>query len=1108
MDSVRFGILGPLAVWSADGQLVAVPEFKVRVLLAALLLHSGQPIAPGRLIEDLWGAEPPGSPANTLQTKVSQLRRALDAAGHREREVLVFRSGGYAVRIEPDSLDAHRFTRLIVGARAAGPLRERAERFAQALSLWRGPVLADLRRERFAQPSIARLEEARLLAVEENAEVRLELGEHRTVAVELGAVVADHPLRERLRAAHIRALYGAGQQDAALASYQQLRQRLADELGIDPGSELVALHRAVLRQDAALLPTPGVTVAAPPPSPPAAAEPSPAPEPPWRDLPAALTVLIGRDEAVREVGELVRGGRLVTLTGPAGVGKTRLALAVAETAGSDPDLSAHLIELGALPAAPVDSADAGRGMPDVATLVAAAVGIADSASGGAGRPAEGPDGGPWPDPLDRLARALRSRRVLLLLDNCEHLIEPVAELVERLLATAPQVRVLATSREPLGTTGEMVFSVPPLEVPTPVATDPEQVGSASAVKLFLARVSAVSPGFILSDGNAAAVVDICRRLDGIPLALELAASRVHAFGVHELAARLDDRFRLLSAGKRGVPARQRTLRATIDWSWRLLNRAEQAVLRRLAVHPDGCTLAAAEAVCADGDLPGVDVAAVLARLVDRSLVVVDGRGENRPTRYRLLESVAAYGRERLAEAGELDRVRDRCHRYYLELAERAERHLYGAAQRQWLAVLDQEGGNLRGTLDGAVRAEEADRALRLVNALTWYWFLRGRRIEATTALGRALAVAGPAPAAVRAQARTWQTAMAMTAGGGRAEPNTAVLRRYVDLADPAGLAWAQWLVGYAEFGFGDLATSEDLVESALAGFRSVDNRWGVAAALGVQAAQAIFRNDLSALRSHGEQSLALFREIDDGWGQLLAIDSLGTGAEITGEYARATEWFREGLRIAEGLELHSQVSAMLSRLGRIASLRGDHVQADRLLERGRSLAAERSDLAGEEFASIGLALSARRQGRLDEAEALLRRWLDWNRQVEASYGIALIMTELGFVAEQGGDAAAALAHHREGLDAARRTGDVRAVAYALEGLSGAEVLAGRSARAARLLAAAASARESVGAPLPPPERVDVDRIAAVAREALGADEFGAQWRHGSRLPVDDADHLA
>ncbi|WP_219825624.1 BTAD domain-containing putative transcriptional regulator [Nonomuraea typhae] len=970
--------------WDDSGEPLHVAEPKVRALLADLLVHEGRSVSADRLIEDLWGARPSRNPVGTLQARISQLRRALGDPG-----AIVRGPGGY--RVVARRVDASGFEELL--ARRTSAPRERVAELEEALALWRGPAYADVADLDFARPAITRLEELRLAAVEELSEVRLALGE----PVEVGDLVAGHPLRERLRAVHMHALYRAGRQSEALATYTDLRERLAGELGLDPSPEVVDLHARILRQDPAL-----------------AAAPGPAGAAAARGLPAALVALVGRDGELEEVAGLLARERLVTLTGPGGVGKTSLALEAARRDAQHPD-GVHLAEL------------AGTAHP--ADVLAAAIGVRDDSS----------------TPLEtRIAQALRGRRVLLVLDNCEHLVEPVAQLVAALLKAAPELRVLATSQEPLGVTGERVHVVPPL------AED-------DAVRLFATRAG-IEPG--------PAVRTICRRLDGIPLALELAATRVRALGADELARRLDDRFRLLSSGMRDAPARQRTLRAMIDWSWELLSEPERLVLRRLAVHADGCTLEAAEQVCAE---PGHDVLDLVARLVDRSLVTPGPR-------YRLLESVAAYGVERLREAGEYDLVRERHTRYYTTLAESAE--LRGHRQREWLDRLDQESGNLRLALEGP-------EPLRLANAMAWYWFLRGRLGEARRSLAYALTRGGPAGQS--AMAAMWLAGFTRVIG----EPAQAV--PYHDL-DPCGRAVHDWFLSHVSWAYGDFAVHDDQVEKALAAFTALGERWGVAAALTLRAKLAVSRGDLATMDRDGARGLAVFSELGDRWGQAEAMEVLDMVAEIRGDYAEAARLREEELRLAGELGIVSPFK--VSGLGRLALLEGDYARADDYHERARALAVEQSFKSAEEHAVIGLAISARRQGRYGAAEDYLLPWFAWLRQVGGTAGIAFALAELGFAAEQRGDAETALARQQEGYANARATGDPRAIALALEGLAGALSLAGRAEEAARNLGTAAALRASVGAPLPAGERLDVERATDRIRAVLDEEEFAAAFRSG------------
>jgi predicted ATPase/DNA-binding SARP family transcriptional activator len=1032
-------------VWrEVDDTPVTVPGGDVRALLAVLLAHDCGLVPADRLIGDLWPDALPANPANALQVRVSRLRRALEAARPGGRELIEHRSGGYRLRAPADSVDAGRFEALLRQARASDDPWTRARLLSEAVALWRGPALVDFADFAFARPVAERLAQQRLAAVEELAEARLDIGEHDAVAADLSEWVHRHPDRERLRAAHLRALYLSGRQAEALAGYDEFRRRLADDQGLDPGPGLVALQRAILARDPALEPRPARR---------------------RTNLPSPVTGLIGRDEAVADVLAALDAGRLVTLTGPGGVGKTRLGLAAAERVASFPD-GVWLVEL-----AGVADARSGDG---VAEAVMAVLGIRENSI-----PGPVPTGGPVSH-FDRLTAFLRGKRLLLLLDNCEHVAGQSAELVVALLGAAPGLRVLATSREPLGMPGEVLRPVPPLEPPAPGA-DVEGVRESSAVRLFLARAADAEPGFTVDPSNARAVADLVRGLDGLPLALELAAAKVRALGVHELAARLDDRFRLLAGGNRGGPARQRTLHAVLDWSWELLTDAERVVLRRLAVL-DGGPVAAVESICADGAVPRAEVAGVLARLVDRSMVTVTG-----DRRYRLLETVGAYARERLAEAGEGDAVRDRHSLHHLAVAEACVPGLFGPDQRSCLDLLDTEHGNLHCALDHAIARGTAEVALRLVDTLAWSLLLRGRVRQAARWAGRALAVPGDAPPALRARVRCWEAGIAILSD---AEPALSAVGAFDGVDDPLGRAMAEWFLAYVLLHCGDLDTSEELAARASKGFRSLGHTWGVAVTTGLRANHALARGDLRTAADAGDRALALFRDLGDRGSELLTVYPRAALAEIRGDYDSAERLHRDGLASAEELGMWAEAADRLSGLGRIAMLRGDHDTARRFHERAGRLAAEHGFKPGEIYAAIGLGQSARRAGDLAEAEVQLSAAAEWYRRTGRAPGYAVVLTELGFVAELRGDGVGAAGYHRQALDFARRLGDPRAEATALEGLAGACLLADTPEEAVRLLGDAHRLWESTGVPRPAAERADVERITAEARRTSGAASTG------------------
>ncbi len=689
-------MLGPFRLCAADGRTVEVGGPRVRTLLARLALDAGHAVPAETLIDDLWGAHQPGGALNALQSLVSRARRVT--------EIAQSGSAGYSLVLGRDEVDVHRFDRLV----AAGRERSRADDLAaaattlrEALALWRGAALVDFTDSPFAPPHIARLDETRLAALEDRIDADLRLGGHEELIAELDGLCARHPLRERLTALRLRALHAAGRRADALAAYEEHRAGLAEQLGVDPAPELSALHTTLLRGDPRPAPVTNPSRSASQ----------------HTGLPARLSSFVGRESEIAQVADVLARSRLVTLFGPGGAGKTRLAT---ESAAAITDRRVWFVEL-----APV------RDGSDLAAAALAALGIRET------RVLEAPH----THGTARLADVLGGEPAVLVLDNCEHLIDAAAGFVHELLGRCPELRVLATSREPLALTGEQLLPVGPLALPGE-DTDPAE---SAAVRLFTDRARSASPGFALTERTAAHVVEVCRRLDGIPLAIELAAARLRSMSLPQIADRLDDRFRLLTGGNRTSMPRHRTLRAVVEWSWDLLTGPERLLAGRMAVFTGAVRAESITAVCGDAQLPAEDVFYVLSSLVEKSLVAVVESEQG--TRYRMLETVRAYCRQR--SETEPERVRAAHLAHFLAFAEEAEPGLYGRHQIDWMDRLDADHDNLLAALHWSIESGDADSGLRLGAALAWYWSMSSldRDVEARFAAVAAL----PGPASPQAR---------------------------------------------------------------------------------------------------------------------------------------------------------------------------------------------------------------------------------------------------------------------------------------------------------------------------------------------------------------------
>ncbi|HEX7309201.1 BTAD domain-containing putative transcriptional regulator [Lentzea sp.] len=833
---MHVGILGPVEAHSPDGK-IAIGGPRPRTLLALLAMRVGEIVPLDRLVDELYGSEPPADAANGLQSQVSRLRRALGGA-----DLIEFHPAGYRLALAADQVDAHRFAALAADGRKAldqGDAQTAESLLSEALRLWRGPALADVP----VPDHATRLEQQRSAATNALVAARIRLG--KADVREIQDLVRQHPLDERLRGYLMQALHQDGRQAEALQAFEDAQALLADELGTDPSPELRAIHVRILR---------GQT---------------------HRELPAQLTSFIGRQDELRRIAALE--SRLVTLTGPGGAGKTRLAVQAAPP-------SAIFVDL-----APVK---------DVAAATLQALGLKETVL----------------EPEDRLTLALRERDTTLILDNCEHVVVQAARLAQHLLSTCPSLRILATSREPLGITGETLCPVPPL--------DPEQ-----SVALFTDRARLVNPNFVRDQQTA----DICRELDGLPLAIELAAARTRSLTTKEISDRLNDRFRLLTKGNRAAAPRHQTLRAVVEWSWDLLSDEERDLAACLATFSGGATLEAVEQVCRH------DVE-VLDALVDKSLVeAADGR-------YRMLETIREFcSRHRRVDAEHAA--------YFHDLAARADPELRRSDQVEWFTRMTAEHANLLQAVEWTTEHDPA-RALRLVSDLAWYWYVKGSRTEVEGLARRLLE---------RVREEPTEEYAVLLALAAPERVHTVLKQLTGPIRQPFVLiAWAM-LTGPPDPDAprtalqDEVERSEDPWIQGLIGFSNSYTGW-------------VVRGDRPLAIAQSRAALRQFQDLGERWGAAQVLDVLATLTEDPHEALALTD---EALRAVTELGAREELAELRGRRAdRLLDLDPD--QAEREYHQALALAAEAGLSATRALASTGLAKLAQRRGDLERAERLLR----------------------------------------------------------------------------------------------------------------------------------------
>ncbi|MGY0062371.1 AfsR/SARP family transcriptional regulator [Streptomyces sp. LZ34] len=1167
---MRYAILGTTQAQRDDGTPVTLGGTRLRVLLTVLALHPGRVHTTGALIEEVWDADPPADGNGALQALVGRLRRALG------KDAVRSVPGGYRLCADRDDIDLHRFERLVdEGARALddGDPAKAAAVLDDALALWRGPALADLPG---GGSTAARAEARRLDARRCRIAADLALGRAEQALPQLAGDCAAHPLDEPLHALRIRALRDAGRPAEALTAYEAIRVEIADRLGADPGPALRALHAELLDPPAVpVMPaasavsapfvtsvtsvtsvTPAVSaVSAAPGGAPAPASDGVPPRGPGArpgarggNLRARLTSFVGREADLGMLrADLAGQHRLITLLGPGGAGKTRLSQEAAESAADVWPDGVWLAEL-----APVD--DPGTVPETVLTALGARQTVIRGTAAEGLRAATDPT---TFDPLARLVEHCAPRRMLIVLDNCEHLVDAAARLAETLLTRCPGVTVLATSREPLAVPGELVRPVDPL--PDPVA-----------LRLLQDRGAAARPGFRVDD-DPAACAEICRRLDGLPLAIELAAARLRSLTPRQLADRLDDRFRLLTSGSRTVLPRQQTLRAVVDWSWELLDERERTVLRRLSVFAGGCDLAAAEAVCGDpgdgaggggeadgGDGAGgadaagragavdpLDVTALLGSLVDKSLVVAapDAAGG---MRYRLLETVAEYAAQRLDQAGERPVVERRHLVAYRELARIADPLLRGREQRVWLGRLETEHDNLRAALRRAVAVRDEHEALCLVLSLGWFWQLRGHRGDARQ-WSAAAAALGPNPFAPpvspvpplfasatdrpppmppdlldEARRGVRLIGLANIEGDMRelgSEEARRELRGIVSAYHPGlpqncrvpGFMWF-----YAVLLTGDFALLREIVEEGVRTCRELGYEWETAMILQLRAKILSDRvEETDEARRDADESLEIFTRLGDAWGVAEALSGRGELLEQRGEGEAAAADYRAAIGCAEQLGALTQVTLLRARLAGVmveSEVAAEVAEGERMLrevvEQGQHV-----DSEALAYARLHLAMRCGNVGATQEARVQLEQLLAEFDQRALDLFQSLVEGLLGWLDLLDGRPEDALLRLRGALTKgddplAQMIAPQMRVIHVLTGARALAVLGGaaRAETAARLLGAYDALRPT-GYHVPTMEITNREEAEAAVRDLLGDAAYERAYAEGGGLSLEEATAL-
>jgi len=999
-------------------------------LLALLVLKRASPVDRAWLAGTLWPDTTEENAFISLRKSLNDMRHALGVAAYRlhaptPRTLAFDLSNTYCDLIAFD-------------AALAQPYESGLE---QAVDLYRGALLEDCSEEWIVLERAER-EQAYLHALETLAVQAMERREPASAIDRLRLCIALDPLRESSQRRLMQALAAENNYSAVTKTYRDLRLYLHREMNTEPDPETTRLYEQ-LRQEAQN-PVRSTT--------PPTASPIPQETGPSSYVPQPVTELVGRAREIEEVEYSLTRARLITVTGTGGVGKTRLATEVAQRCVGKYRDGVWFVELAALTDPSL-----------VAQTIASLLGIREQAGIGT---------------QETLIRYLRRRNALVVLDNGEHLIQECMRLSGELLNHCPEVSLLVNSRQALGITGEVLWRVPSLALPDlqplPVEKDlPAQLMEFDAIRLFVKRAALVQPDFRLTSRNAPAVVQICHRLDGIPLAIELAAARLRVLTAEQIAARLEDLFHLLTGGSRTALPRHQTLRSALDWSYDLLTEAEQALLRSLAAFAGGWTLETAEAVCSDANrLEAWEVLDLLTSLLDKSLVIFVS-GETGQERYRLLETVRRYGLDRLTELGEAETVRRRHRDYFLALGEGSVERLQGPEQAAWLDRLESEHDNLRAALKFCVEERRKEKSvaaiemhLRLACAMAEFWEKRSYWSEGNLNLVEALEQSEEATPRLRARALIFAASLRQKQGDHAAAGRQA----------EQGLALAQEL------------KDQSLISTALQH-------------LGVL---AIKEGRYAEAKSFLEESMAISRANSDSRGVAVCLLNLATIAQPEGDYPEARRLMQESLEIFRTLGDKTSIGVILNNLGNLYYWEGDYAQARMYYEESLEIRRELGSRSGAAMLLMHLGNVANELGEYEQARLLMEESLAIRRQVGDVQQIAYTLHNLGLVAFQQGDYASAAALHRESIPLLQRVNDRPALTNVLEAFATLAEVDGDTGKAVRLSAAAVVLRNQLGTPQPPSTRDKHDQTLNDLRRKLGDEAFKGAWQQGSILTPEQA----